>query len=106
MAYHDSKQYLGMQDARVWSEGAVRRAHPMAFFCISLTLLWYGRCGQGQAEVRRERPWYQAAGVTFTAALGQLRLAIWKKRVFEETGEQTPLHHLLENLLHALAAVR
>jgi hypothetical protein len=106
VAFRDAKQYLGMQDARVWSEGSVRRAHPMAFFCVSLALWWYARCGQGQAEVRRERPWYQAAGVTFTAVLGKLRLAVWGWRIIGEMGQQGPLHHLLDNLLHALAAVR
>ena len=76
VAFHDAKQYLGMQDARVWSEGSVQRAHPMALFCVSLAVLWYARHGQALPEVRRQRPWYKAAGLTFTAMLGKLRLAI------------------------------
>jgi DDE superfamily endonuclease len=106
VAFHDSKQYLGLQDARVWSEASVSRAHPMALFCVSLTVLWYARCGQGLPQVRRERPWYEAAGVTFTAMLGKLRLAIWGERLFEGIGELAPEQHPLENLLHCVAAVR
>jgi hypothetical protein len=106
VAFHDSKQYLGMQDARVWCEASVERAHPMAFFCVSLAVLWYAKCGQSLPEVQRERPWYAAAGVTFTAMLGKLRLAIWGERISEGTGERAPEHHPLENLLHCLAAVR
>jgi hypothetical protein len=106
VAFHDSKQYLGMQDARVWCEASVERAHPMAFFCVSLAVLWYAKCGQSLPEVQRERPWYAAAGVTFTAMLGKLRLAIWGKRISEGIGEHAHEHHPLENLLHCLAAVR
>ena len=40
VAFHDAKQYLGLADARVWSEGSVKRAHPMALFCVSLALPW------------------------------------------------------------------
>jgi hypothetical protein len=106
VAFHDSKQYLGMQDARVWCEASVSRAHPMALFCVSLAVLWYARYGRGLPEVRRERPWYEAAGLTFTAMLGKLRLAIWGKRLSEGTGGLAGEQHPLENVLHCLAAVR
>jgi hypothetical protein len=106
VAFRDSKQYLGLHDPQVWCEASVERAHPMSFFCLSLTLLWQARCGQGLPEVQRERPCYKAAGTMFTAMLGKLRLAIWSNRFFEGTGDLAPGHHPLENLLHALAAVR
>lgn len=106
VAFHDSKQYLGMEDAQVWCEQSVERAHPMAFFCMSLAMLWYARNGKELADVRRERPWYEAAGITLTALLGKLRLAIWGERISAGMGEQAPATHLLENILHCLAAVR
>jgi hypothetical protein len=106
VAFHDAKQYLGMQDARVWCQASVQRAHPMALFCVSLAVLWYARYGQDLPEVRRERPWYEAMGVTFTAMLGKLRLAIWGKRFSEGMGERAAEPHPLENILHCLAAVR
>jgi DDE superfamily endonuclease len=106
VAFHDSKQYLGMQDAQVWCESSVLRAHPMGFFCLSLAVLWYAKYGQGLPEVQRARPWYVAVGTTFTAMLGKLRLAIWGQRISEGRGEQAPELHPLENLLHCLAAVR
>jgi hypothetical protein len=106
VAFHDAKQYLGMQDAQVWCEPSVERAHPMGFFCVSLAVLWHARYGQTLPEVRRERPWYRAAGTTFTALLGKLRLAIWGNRLFEGMTLQGSEHHPLENVLHCLAAVR
>ena len=106
VAFHDSKQYLGMQDARVWCASSVERAHPMAFFCVSLAVLWYAKHGKSLPEVQRERPWYAPVGVTFTAMLGKLRLAIWSERISKGMGEHAPDHHPLENILHCLAAVR
>jgi hypothetical protein len=106
VAFHDAKQYLGLEDAQVWSELSVQRAHPMSFFCMSVAMLWYARYGQALPEVKRERPWYKEVVATFTAMLGKLRLTIWGKRISEGTGEQAPDTHLLENILHCLAAVR
>jgi hypothetical protein len=106
VAFHDAKQYLGMEDAQVWSDLSVQRAHPMAFFCMSLAMLWYARYGQTLPEVKRERPWYKEVVTTFTAMLGKLRLAIWGKRISEGRGAPTADTHLLENILHCLAAVR
>jgi hypothetical protein len=106
VTFHDAKQYLGTQDAQVWCAASVRRAHPMGFFCVSLAVLWHARHGRELPEVRRERPWYKAVAGTLTAVLGKLRLAIWCGRLSEGMGEQAPVPHPLENLLHALAAVR
>lgn len=106
VAFHDAKQYLGLQDARVRSEGSVARAHPMALFCVSLAVLWQAKYGEGLPCVRRERPWYEAPGMTFTALLGKLRLAIWCGRISEGTGERDTQTHPLDNVLHLLAAVR
>jgi hypothetical protein len=107
VAFHDAKQYLGLQDARVWSEGSVARAHPMALFCVSLAVLWQAKYGEGLPEVRRERPWYKAPGLTFTALLGKLRLAIWRGRIISEgMGARDAQTHPLDKVLHLLAAVR
>jgi hypothetical protein len=106
VAFHDAKQYLGMEDAQVWCEQSVQRAHPMGFFCMSLAMLWYARYGQALPEVKRERPWYKEVVTTFTAMLGKLRLAIWGKRISEGMTAQAPEPHPLENILHCLAAVR
>lgn len=107
VAFRDAKQYLGMQDPQVWCASSVERAHPMGFFCLSLAVLWYSKHGQDLPEVRRARPWYETGGlVTFSGMLGKLRLAIWGQRYFNEMGDAVGGTHLLDNLLHCLAAVR
>jgi hypothetical protein len=107
LAFHDSKQYLGLHDPQVRCERSVERAHPMAWFCLSLTVLWYAAAGQEAEGVKRQRPWYRPkASPTFTAMLGALRLQLWRQKVFHGEEGQPPSPETLEMLLHWLAAVR
>jgi hypothetical protein len=106
LAFFDSKQYLGLHDPRVRSERSVERAHPMAWFVGSLTILWYGRKGHQGSHVERDRPWYTTKVTpTFTDMLGALRLQMWEYEVFGESEEEPPSPECLQRLLHTLAAV-
>jgi hypothetical protein len=113
VTFHDSKQYLGLQEPQVWCEGSVQRAHPMAWFCYSLTLLWYALHGSQHEAPRRERPWYhRAIRPAFAEILGTLRLACWRGRYCVGSQDQSrqprsaELLETLDSLLHCLAAVR
>jgi len=113
VTFHDSKQYLGLQDPQVWCQGSVERAHPMAWFCYSLTLLWYASHGEEHESPRRERPWYHwAIRPAFAEMLGTLRLASWRGRYSAVCGDgsgqprSAELLETLDSLLHCLAAVR
>jgi hypothetical protein len=105
-AFFDSKQYLGLHDPRVWSARSVERAHPMAWFIGSLTILWYGIEGHRGSHVMRTRPWYTAKVTpTFTDMLGALRLQMWQYEVYGETGAEVPSPECIQSLLHRLATV-
>jgi DDE superfamily endonuclease len=110
LSFFDSKQYLGLHEPRVWTEASVERAHPMAWFCYSLSVLWYALHGEEAEAVKRDRPWYNPkATPAFTDMLGALRLALWRQGIFSEAGattQQPPSKEMLERLLHCLAAVR
>jgi hypothetical protein len=110
---HDSKQYLGLAEPQVWCKGSVQRAHPMAWFCYSVTLLWYALSGEGHEAPRRERPWYEwAIRPAFAEILGTPRLASWRGRYSARSGDTSEqprsaeLLEMLDSLLHCLAAVR
>jgi DDE superfamily endonuclease len=106
LAFFDSKQFLGLHDPRVRSERSVERAHPMAWFVGSLTILWYCVKGHEGSHVMRDRPWYEnRLTPTFTEMLGALRLQMWEHEVYGESGEQPPSPECIEKLLHKLAAV-
>jgi len=106
LAFFDSKQYLGLHDPRVWSERSVERAHPMAWFVGSLTILWYCLKGHEGSQVVKDRPWYTTKVTpTFTDMLGALRLQMWEYAVYGESGDEPPSPECIRSLLHKLAAV-
>jgi hypothetical protein len=106
VAFYDSKQHLGLEDPQVRSPLSVQRAHPVAWFCLSLVILWYALNREQVEKVKRERPWYKkTVGDTFTEMLGSLRLWLWQQRLFGEAGDRPVSMELVESLLNEMAAV-
>jgi DDE superfamily endonuclease len=106
LTFFDSKQFLGLHDPRVRAERSVERAHPMAWFVGSLTILWYSVHGRGGSHVERDRPWYEdKVTPTFTDMPGALRLQMWEYKVYGESGEEPPSPECIRMLLHKLSAV-
>ncbi|MGZ3304094.1 MAG: IS701 family transposase [Isosphaeraceae bacterium] len=106
LAFFDSKQFLGLHEPRVRSARSVERAHPMAWFVGTLTVLWYGLEGHRGSQVVRDRPWYtKKVTPTFADMLGALRLQMWESEVFGESGEGEPSPECIQKLLHRLSAV-
>ena len=110
VAFRDSKQVLGLHDPQVRVERSVERAHPMAWFVASLTVVWYAASGKDGPQVHRDRPWYtQKTTPAFADMLGALRLQLWENRitrVSKTTEPNTDMPEILKTLTHWLAAVR
>lgn len=107
VAFFESKQFLGLHDPHVWSEGGVARAHPMAWFVQSVTILWYAVAGKDGSQVQRDRPWYTGKKTpTFADMLGALRLQLWENHVSSRSGSDDDHAELLDSLVNWLAAVR
>ena len=102
VAYEDSKQMLGLHDPMVWSQRAVQRAHPLAWFVGGLTVVWYARYGQYEEQAQWQRPWYNTKpGITFADMLATLRLHLWRSALEDApAGERNAM---LEWLLHYVA---
>jgi hypothetical protein len=106
VAFFDSKQFLGLEDPQVRTPLSVQRAHPMAWFCLSLVILWYALNREEVEKVNRERPWYKkTVGDTFTQMLGAMRLWLWHQRLFGEAGDRAVSMEMVETLLNEMAAV-
>ncbi len=110
VAFRDCKQHLGFQEPRVRTPKSVGRAHAMAFFCYSVSVLWHALHGEGAEAPRRDRPWYgHAVRPAFPEMLGTLRLALWRGRYFGEAGAgeaPQPTKEMVDSLMHCLATVR
>jgi hypothetical protein len=109
VAFRESKQHLGLADPQVRTAASVERAHPLAFFLVSLTVLWSALTGKEEPPVERERPWYrQTKEPTFTDMLGTLRRYLWNERLLAgqaDTTPATPAPEIIKMLLHYLSAV-
>jgi len=79
VAFCDAKQLLGFHDPQVWSEWAVERAAPMAWFVATLVVCWYAESGQYGPQAQRHRPWYKAKETpTFADMLASCRVQLWQ----------------------------
>jgi hypothetical protein len=106
LAFHDSKQFLGLEDPEVRTALSVERAHPMAWFCLSLVILWYALNREQVEKVQRDRPWYKkTVGETFTEMFGAMRLQLWHQRIFGEAGDRVVSLEMVEKLLNEMAVV-
>lgn len=110
VAFHDSKQFLGLHDPQVRCAASVERAHPMSWFVSSLSVLWYASSGQEGSQVHRDRPWYsEKKSPTFADMLGALRLQHWEHHIRGTSGEHPDpqlTQNTLKTLINWLAAVR
>jgi hypothetical protein len=80
VCYWESKELLGLHEPQVWTDLAVQRAHPMAWFVGGLVLVWYARYGQDAEQAHWDRPWYKKeVGPTFADMLATMRLHLWKE---------------------------
>jgi hypothetical protein len=102
VCYWESKQLLGLHDAKVWSETAVQRTAPMAWFVGGLVLLWYARYGVHEEQAEMAAPWYTTKkSPTFSDMLATLRLHLWRN--WWETATPEERNDLLDWLFHYIS---
>jgi hypothetical protein len=61
--FEDSRQVMGVGQARNRTPAAVERTVPFGLLCLSLTVVWYAAHGQPTVDVAARRalaPWYKA----------------------------------------------
>jgi hypothetical protein len=87
VAYHDAKQWLGLEDPQNQTSLAVQRTAPMAFVVYDLVLLWYaGQVAAGTAPGWVQRPWYRhKATPSFLDMLTALRHEGWHRALSAAT---------------------
>jgi hypothetical protein len=89
VCYWESKQLLGLHDAQVWSELAVQRTHPMAWFVGGLVLVWYAKYGMQEDLVEAAAPWYtDKKSPSFADMLATCRRHLWQHWYAEAAPEE------------------
>jgi hypothetical protein len=89
VTFHDSKQFLGFEDAQTQTATAARRTAPFAFVVYDLVLLWYAEKQTHRATPDwPARPWYrEKASPSFLDMLTALRRDGWRQ-FFSEAPHQ------------------
>ena len=79
VAFHDAKQFLGLEDPQGQTPQAVRRTAPLALLVYGLVLLWYAdQLDDAHVSSWLARPWYRTKTTpSFLDMLTALRCAGW-----------------------------
>jgi hypothetical protein len=102
VCYWESKELLGLHEPQVWTELAVQKAHPMAWFVGGLVVLWYARYGQHLEQAHWQRPWYKKkVGPTFADMLASMRLHLWQTAWNEASSDER--NFMLDWLFHYIS---
>ncbi len=94
VAFHDAKQFLGLEDPQGQTPQAVRRTAPLALLVYGLVLLWYAdQLDDAHVSSWLLRPWYRTkTAPSFLDMLTALRRAGWQQYLSQPSWPPL-LHH-------------
>lgn len=76
VTFAETRAHLGVETQRQWSDNAIARTTPALFGLYSLVTLWAGELLNSKS-VPYSAAWYQKTSLTFSDAIGAVRLALW-----------------------------
>ncbi len=76
VTFAEARAHLGVETRRQWSDTAISRTTPALLGLYSLTALWACDLPTG-SSVPYAAAWYRKTNLTFTDAIGAVRLALW-----------------------------
>jgi hypothetical protein len=110
VTFHESREHLGVETQRQWSDKAIARTTPILFALYSLTILIGNSLFQaGMVEVERTA-WYEKEDIKFSDMLRSVRKHILEKMYFckevfsVETAQKSHenfIHSVIDLILHA-----
>jgi len=101
--FRNVKQYLGGEDPQCWKGPAPERAAAFSFWIYSLVWLWYLQT-YGSRRSWCPVPWYPHKSTpAFPDALGALRKALWRDRIFTRSENLSLSPKMAHSLINVLA---
>ena len=76
VTFAETRAHLGVETQRQWSDKAIARTTPTLLGLYSLISIWAGDLLSGDATPYAAA-WYRKTALTFSDAIGAVRLAIW-----------------------------
>ena len=87
VTFAETRAHLGVETQRQWSDKAIARTTPALLGLYSLVSLW--ACDLlTPSSVAHAAAWYRKTSLTFTDAIGAVRLALWVGDIYRHS----PLH--------------
>jgi hypothetical protein len=89
VTFEESREHLGVETQRQWSDKAIARSTPVLLGLYSLVCLVANRMGQSEVLKVEEAAWYRKEHVTFSDLLRVVRMAIWRDNLFSQKGKMS-----------------
>lgn len=108
VTFEESRQYLGVETQRQWSDTAIERTTPALFAVYSIVALIATMLSAGEAPTPRRASWYVKEHIAFSDALAAVRRTLWHAEGFSmsssdpDSAKNSPalLQRLIETLCY------
>ena len=108
VTFEESRQYLGVETQRQWSDTAIERTTPALFAVYSIVALIATTLSACDAPTPRRASWYVKEHIAFSDALAAVRRALWHVEGFSmsssdpDSAKSSPavLQRLIETLCY------
>jgi len=81
--FQETREHLGLETLRNWSQKAVKRSVPFLLGLYSLIVVWFALHVEEPQRFRVQRPWYKKPSVTFSDMLSAARGNILAELLFQ-----------------------
>jgi hypothetical protein len=86
VTFHETREHLGVETQRQWSDLAIMRTTPALLALFSLVTLIAHQHAQRRKLPIRQAAWYHKTQPTFSDALALVRRQIWQHECFPQVG--------------------
>ena len=90
VTFEETRQHLGIESQRQWSDKAIARTTPILMGLYSLVCLMGNRLGKKKLLKVEETAWYRKKHATFSDMLRIVRMEIWRENLISRKAKITP----------------
>lgn len=90
VTFEETREHLGVETQRQWSEKAIARCTPVLMALYSLVCLMGNRLNQDNQLKAEQTAWYKKKHATFSDILRLVRMTIWRDSLILHKGKTSP----------------
>ena len=90
VTFEETREHLGVETQRQWSDKAVARCTPVLMGLYSLVCLIAKRLGEKAVLKAETTAWYRKKHVTFSDMLLAVRMTIWRENLISQKAKNRP----------------